>query len=135
MKKIFILLALIVPFGCFAENYQTLLFQTADGGKIPVPTANLVISVDDGKLFISNTDESMILETSDLMSMEFIEEALSPSITESLYSDASPVKLYTLDGLFAGEFCCIDSARENLPGGIYIIKLADGGSLKVNFKK
>ena len=48
---------------------------------------------------------------------------------------AGPVEFFTLDGKSAGCFNSFEEARTSLENNVYVVKLADGSSLKVYIKK
>lgn len=115
--------------------YKNLSFATADGGKFAIGAQNLVITVSGDKVTATNgKDDALEFDTSSLSYMEFTDFE-DPAKVDRIEEFSGPATLYTLDGQPAGRFGSLEEARSSLAGGIYVVRLADGSSLKVYIKK
>lgn len=135
MKKLFLPLILYVMavLGASAQ-YSSLVFTTDKGEELSIPVSNLVITISGENLIAQSDNQKLEIPTNSLTKMQFgdADNTGVANITESVNG---PVELYTLEGKSAGSFGTFDAARLALEDGVYIVKLADGNSLKIYIKK
>lgn len=135
MKKLLLLFSLaVMSTGAFAQ-YSYMTFTTNSGEKFSAQTEGLVITIDNGNLVAADTESTLTLPLNSLASMEFSETQEGTTGIATAVAADSGVKAYTVDGISAGSFSSLAEMRDVLPAGFYVIKLADGNTLKINIKK
>lgn len=121
MKTTFITLAFaaIAANAANAASYDYLTFQNLDGSQTSMAVDNLKMTVNDGKLVVTNAAGSATLPLSSLSKMFFAETS---GISDNLASDNQSAKAYTLAGVCVGTFRNVETAKLSLTKGIYVIK-------------
>lgn len=104
-----------------ASDYPWLTFRLADGTEMSVAADNLTMTYQDGKLLLSSGSVNEVFTVSDLESMRFSAELGAIAQVEG--DDNSPIELFTVNGIKAGEFRTVNDARRELPSGIYLVKM------------
>ena len=139
MKKISILfltllMTALAPLLAFAGRYSSLRFATNSGETYTVATDNLEILVNGENLTFSNTD--LTIPRSSLVSMEFTDYGDSPAEIDSVTFDGNgAVTVFSINGASAGTFDSFADALASLSQGVYVIKDANGNSLKISVGK
>ena len=117
-----------------AGSYSSLKFTSSTGETYMVATNNLEILVNGEKLTFSNTDLSIPL--SSLISMEFTDYVDSLAAIDTVNFDGNGlVTVYNIDGTSVGSFDSYTDALSSLSQGVYVIKDANGNSLKISVGK
>ena len=138
MKKLFTLVAAIAVTAFAASAYSSLNFYTTEGGDTHatvVVAEGLVVTIDGDNLIVQPKEggaRSIALNT--LVGMEFSDNETSDDETtkiESLFSETGILSVYSLDGLFKGDFASLEEAAAALPVGLYVIETHDGKSFKI----
>lgn len=133
MKKIILFLsALAVASALNADDYKSLLVKTQDGSEYKISIDGLKLALTDNNLVVSNSNESVTIPTTDLVSMEF--SGLMSSVTSVAGSDTQ-VSLYSTDGTFVGTYGSAGEAISAVSDGIYVIKTSEGSTRKITVKK
>lgn len=118
----------------FAEGYSTLKFTSASGEVFTVETNNLEISVYGENLAFNNTD--LLIPLSTLETMEFIDHYDGPAAVETVVASfESTVLVYGIDGKVVASFDSYTEALSSLGKGVYVIKDANGKTLKISIGK
>lgn len=133
-KKLLLLCVMISSAFAMMADYSALTFTDNTGSKLSVSTANLVITISDGQLKAVGGEGSLEFTLTDLVSMEFTDDPNVAGVSAP-GAEGGAVALYTLDGREAGRFSTIEQAQRQLEDGVYIVKLANGGTLKIYLKK
>ena len=139
MKKIslqflMMLMMVLIPSLAFAGRYTTLKF-TSDSGEIyNIATNNLEILVNGENLTFNNTD--LAIPLSSLVSMEFTDYDESSAAIDAVTFDGNGVvTVYNVNGSSVGSFDSYTEALASLSQGVYVIKDANGNSLKISVGK
>lgn len=118
----------------FAGRYTSLKFTSNTGETYDVATNNLEILVEGDNLTFSNTDLRIPLAS--LVSMEFEDYDNSTSlIYETVFDGNSPVLVFNINGTPIGHFTSYSQALGSLSQGLYVIKDANGNSIKLSVEK
>ena len=139
MKKISILfltllMTAVAPSLAFAGRYSSLKFTSNSGETYTVATNNLEILVNGENLTFSNTDLTIPLYS--LVSMEFTDYGDSPAEIDFITFDGNgAITVYNINGASAGTFNSYTEALRSLEQGVYVIKDANGNSLKISVGK
>lgn len=133
MKKLVLLFALLLPVTVWAAKYPSMVFTTTQGDEFSISSANLTINVEGDKIVATSGEDVLTFDALELASMEFSTE--TTTVVDNLVSENSALALYTLDGRYVGEFCCLEKAKNALDGGIYVAVMKNGGTVKINIKK
>ena len=135
MKKIIlsVMVALAGAF-CASAQYSSLIFTTDKGEELAVPVSGLVITISGENLIAQSENQKLEIPTKSLTMMQF-GDADNTGIADIVSTVNGPVEFYTVDGKKAGTFNSIEEAGRNLENNVYVVKLADGNSLKIYFKK
>lgn len=123
MKKILLAMsALLAASTASAYELEYLKFMYADGREQAIKVDELVITPSDGKLIAANATETLILEPADLTKMFFT----NTNSIDDIAADAvhAPVQVYTLTGGMLKSYPCIETAKDDLAPGIYIVRQA-----------
>lgn len=120
-KSIMMIAALLGVMQANAEDYSSFSFQKADGTVISMGIESLTMTVSDGKLIVTNANESQELSIADLSKMFFSTgaTAISEINTDSFNGK---IAVYGLDGTYRGSFDDKGQIAEQLGKGMYIIK-------------
>lgn len=124
----------LIPSLAFAGRYTTLKF-TSDSGEIyNIATNNLEILVNGENLTFNNTD--LAIPLSSLVSMEFTDYDESSAAIDAVTFDGNGVvTVYNVNGSSVGSFDSYTEALASLSQGVYVIKDANGNSLKISVGK
>ena len=117
-----------------ARRYSSLMFTSNTGETYTVATNNLEILVNGENLTFSNTD--LTIPLSSLISMEFTDYDDNPSAIDEISFDGnSAIAVYNIDGTSVGSFDSYTDALSSLGQGVYVLKDANGNSLKISVGK
>lgn len=135
MKKLILsfILTLGIGFGVSAQ-YSAMIFTTDQSEKLTIPVSDLIITIQDDNLLAMSGTQKLEIPLASLASMEFGYNT-NTGLDNIAISEGNPIVFYTLDGKKAGAFSTVEMARQALDGGVYIVKLKDGASLKIYIKK
>ena len=139
MKKFSLLILLMSMMAlpsslAMAGRYSSLKFTSSTGETYTIATNNLEILVNGENIAFSNTD--LTIPVSSLISMEFTDYVDSPAAIDTVNFDGNGlVAVYNIDGTSLGSFDSYTDALATLSQGIYVIKDANGNSLKINVEK
>lgn len=135
MKKFLLMAIALVMSATASAGYGYMLFYTNQSTDPEViATENLVITIDDENLMISNSkDRPLTLPLSTVSAMEF--SAGSYSSVGLVSETDGKVSLYSADGLPVGDFSSLDEAVGSLPAGIYVIRKTNGDTVKIMIGK
>lgn len=126
------IIALAATFGSAKYNYME--FVTDDGASLYISADNLSITIDGDKVTATSGSDQLDFDTASLSLMRFSPNG-SSAVENLEISTSDAVVFYTTDGKYAGEFRSLGDARSSLETGIYVVKLANGGTLKIHIKK
>lgn len=137
MKKLLLLFSFLTVAwmtGIAVTPYKYMEFTTLDDTSIVVESEGLEISVNDGILSLSNTSgTTMDIDASSLVSMQFTNSA---EVIDNITVDSdSKVQVYKLDGTVVGTFTNVSNAIDTLAPGVYILKSAEGQTIKIMIGK
>ena len=117
-----------------AGSYNSLKFTSNSGETYTVAASNLEILVDSEKLTFNNTD--LTIPLSSLVSMEFTDDGDNPAEIDTIISGGNEViTVYNISGTLVGSFDSYAEALASLSQGVYVIKDANGNSLKISVGK
>ena len=139
MKKfsfqfLMMLMMVLIPSLAFAGRYTTLKFTSASGETYNIATNNLEILVNGENLTFNNTN--LTIPLSSLVSMEFTDYDESSSAIDAVTFDGNGiVTVYNVNGSSVGSFDSYTEALASLSQGVYVIKDANGNSLKISVGK
>lgn len=124
----------LIPSLASAGRYNSLKFTSNTGETYTISTNNMEILIADRNLTFSNTN--IIIPLSSLVSMEFADYEEGASLVEGpVFDRECAVMVYNLNGTTVGYFDSYSEALGSLGKGLYVIKDANGNSLKVNVEK
>lgn len=124
----------LISTSALAGRYNSLEFTSNTGETYTVATEDLEILVEGDNLSFNNTDLTIPLTS--LVSMEFGDFDIDTTEVESIsVNQEGAVTVYNLNGTSAGTFNSYTEALAALRPGLYVIKDANGNSLKVNVEK
>ena len=134
LQFLMMLMMVLIPSLAFAGRYTTLKF-TSDSGEIyNIATSNLEILVNGENLTFNNTD--LAIPLSSLVSMEFTDYDESSAAIDAVTFDGNGVvTVYNVNGSSVGSFDSYTEALASLSQGVYVIKDANGNSLKISVGK
>ena len=135
MKKLLLLcgVTLLLSLPSFAD-YNSLEFTLTDGTSHYIKAEGLVINVESGNLSMTNkSNEKLELTLASLSSMQF-SEAETTGVA-SFTGEEGEVSVFTADGKNAGTFQSLQKAWEALSPGIYVIRNANGQTVKIRVTK
>lgn len=113
--------ALLLTVSASAEEYSYMSFQTTNGDIVSFGVESLTMSFSDGKLLLQNVDGSKEFAVADLSRMFFSSSATAISNIET--NNASGKKrVYTLSGIFIGEFNSLLEVKDAVKSGMYLVK-------------
>lgn len=105
-------------FGMQAQSYDYLTFQTSDGEQ-SVAALGTVITFSNGNMVVKNGQEEYTIALSNLNKFYFSDSA---SGIQEMEKSSEPVVVYTVSGQLIGRFSDANTAKANLPRGIYVTK-------------
>lgn len=133
--KVLFLTMVCLPFmAAHAESYAYLTFQKADGMVVSIGVESLEMTLHDGKLTYTNSAGTGTLTLADLAAMYFSASdatAITPVVVDS--TDGK-VEVFSLKGTSYGTFSSVKAVQGSVPAGMYIIKMANGKTLKITVK-
>lgn len=139
MKKVFLtVLIAACALVSRADGYPYLAFQTLDGAVSTISTSGLTLTYSEGTLTASaaaqgdaqGAGETLTLETARLSRMYFTDTATGVQAL-SASAGVQTVDVFTADGRRAGRFGSLQEAMARLPKGAYVVKAADGLTVKI----
>lgn len=117
-----------------AGGYNSLKFTSDTGEIYTITTDNLEILIEGENLVFNNTDLSLPLAT--LLSMEFTDYSDETAGTDSMIIEPdAAVTVFDLNGVSIGSFDTYSEAISALCNGVFVIKDANGNSLKISVGK
>lgn len=130
MKKLMIFLMCVTAMisKAMAYDYNYLSFETSDGSVVSMDVTSLIITISGTTLTVTNTSANQSFTLTNLSNMHFSttdETTDAAGITSLVDSDCQEVEVYSLSGISMGTFDNLNSAKGNLPKGIYVIKNND----------
>ncbi|MDE7380700.1 MAG: hypothetical protein K2N03_01050 [Muribaculaceae bacterium] len=123
------LATLACSFNASAE-YDYLRIRQTDGSETIIPSENLSISFSDGKMNILSSEGVRSFELSSLASMNFSDISSATPLTNNASLNCT---VWSLNGVFQGEFPSPEAARIALDSDIYIVIFTDGTAGRVAF--
>lgn len=115
-------------------DYNYLDFKYADGNVKSLKTEGLIIRIDGSELQVTNSvNESLTVNASLLTSMQLVNE--SAGVVSILSSSYGPIEIYNLNGISMGKYENANDATSLLPQGVYVIKKANGETIKLLVNK
>ncbi len=123
MKKVLLVIVSLIGFATAkAYDYPYLTFQNADGTEQSVSVEGLTITYADGQLSIVGNGVTQKLDAAQLSKMYFATEASS---IETLNRDNDGrVEIYSVFGIFLGNYDSAQQAVSALEKGVYVMKSA-----------
>lgn len=116
-----------------ADTYSYLTFRQADGTLVSVASSSLSMTFVDGKLVATNGSESLKMTVADLTSMFFSETNETTGIDETTITNADgEVQVFSLQGVSLGKFDTLESLKQKLPAGIYVVKTVKNANGKIS---
>lgn len=125
-----ILLAAAGAMSVGAEN--RLVFESTDGTQHTFALTELTITVNAGKLHVTNSDGTATLDAAGLSKMYFSDDfSAVTDITADILS--TPVTVYGLTGVKIATYASMQEACSLLTAGYYIM-VSDGVTYKIHIK-
>lgn len=122
MRKLKMIIgALLLTVSASAEDYPYMSFQTTDGEIVSVGVESLTMNFADGKLLLQNVDGSKEFALTDLSRMFFSSSATTISSIEANCGNGKK-RVYTLSGIYIGEFSSLREIEETVANGMYLVK-------------
>lgn len=117
-----------------ADGFGTLVFKSANGETYSLEAKDLEIYYKDGNITFNN--DKRIIPVSTLVSMEFSDNPADNTAVEKLFTDTTgPVTVYSIDGIKTGKFQSLSEAYQSLKPGLYVVRLSNGETIKIEMKK
>lgn len=133
MKQAILFLTLLLfTVAARAGDYKSLVFQTADG-TTSVDLSELVITVADGKLVAANASGTVTIDASTLTKMYFSTDEATGIESVTTTGEGAKLDVYDLQGRKVGSYDNLQSARQALRQGMYVIR-QDGRTFKIAVK-
>lgn len=133
-KTIVFLMAMAGSVAAQAYDYPYLTIQTVDGTEQSVAVASLKLTFSDGKLVVTNSDGTQTFTLSSLSKMFFSASQTAGISDATTTTDADgSAEVYSVGGMFLGQFESIAKAKESLKPGIYVVKTKTK-TLKISIK-
>ncbi len=117
----------------YADNTLQMVFQTADGSTKSIDANALSITIDNGNLIANNGGSSLQFALTNLTKMYFTNGSSGIDLPVAGLNNG-PVKIYSLSGVYEGEFESVADASNALTPGTYVIKTNDDKTLKIIVK-
>ena len=134
MKKLILMFFLLLSVGIASANYNYMIFVTDTGEHFSIDSSGLTIKIDDDKVIATTGNEILEFYSASLSQMYF-SNVTTTSVLKLETLENSGAIVYSLDGIAMGKFTSLDEIRDVLPNGVYLLKLSDGSSLKINLIK
>lgn len=132
MKKIIAIVIGILAVLVAKADYTTLSFKTVGGQTHHLDLKGLVISFSQENLTASDQKASITLPLAQVETMEFTDIA---SIGDDTMVNGDKMNeettVYAVGGMLMGTYPSFAEAMRDLPAGVYILKYADGTTLKI----
>lgn len=133
--KVLFLTMVCLPFmAAHAESYAYLTFQKADGTVVSIDVESLEMTLQDGKLTYTNSAGTGTLTLADLAAMYFSASDATAITPVVVGSTDGKVEVFSLKGTSYGTFSSVKAVQGSVPAGMYIIKMANGKTLKITVK-
>ncbi len=133
--KVLFLTMVCLPFmAAHAEGYAYLTFQKADGTVVSIDVESLEMTLQDGKLTYTNSAGTGTLTLADLAAMYFSASDATAITPVVVSSTDGKVEVFSLKGTSYGTFSSVKAVQGSVPAGMYIIKMANGKTLKITVK-
>ena len=116
-----------------AGRYTSLKFTSNSGDVYTVATDNLEILINGENLTFNNTN--LIIPLTSLVSMEFSDFGSTAEIDIVTFDGTNVVTVYNINGTIAGSFDSYAVALASLGQGVYVVKDANGNTLKISVEK
>lgn len=114
-------------------SYPYFSFQTADGTVTSVDASSHIMTLNEGKLIVSNGSESYEFPVTNLSKMYFSTEKTG-GVYDVLSSDADALKeVYSVSGVYVGTYTDMATLKSSLQPGMYIVK-SSGETQKIAVK-
>ena len=122
-KSVFILMALAGSLAAQADDFPYLTIQATDGTEQSVAVESLKLTFSNGQLVATNSDGTQTFALSSLSKMYFsTTQTAGISTTISSTPTEGSVEVYSLSGMFMGQFESMTKAKESLRPGVYVMK-------------
>lgn len=133
-KTIVFLMAMAGSVAAQAYDYPYLTIQTVDGTEKSVAVESLKLTFCDGKLVVTNSDGTQTFTLSSLSKMFFSASQTAGISDATTTTDADgSAEVYSVGGMFMGQYDSIVKAKESLKPGIYVVKTKTK-TLKISVK-
>lgn len=133
-KTIVFLMAMAGNLAALAYEYPYLTIQTVDGTEKSVAVESLKLTFSDDKLVVTNSDGTQTFTLSSLSKMFFSASQTAGISDATTTTDADgSAEVYSVSGMFLGQFESIAKAKESLKPGIYVVKTKTK-TLKISVK-
>ncbi len=132
MKHFIITAVLVTTAATMHAEYTSFTFRTKDGKEQTVSADGLKITFADGKLNAKNENGSLSIELADMKSMAFTDFVSGLESVENT-AEVSGV-YYNTRGVCCGTFETYAEAASTLPAGIYLVRTADGKTIKASIR-
>jgi len=133
-KTIVFLMAMAGSVAAQAYDYPYLTIQTVDGTEKSVAVESLKLTFSDGKLVVTNSDGTQTFTLSSLSKMFFSASQTAGISDATTTTDADgSAEVYSVGGMFMGQYDSIVKAKESLKPGIYVVKTKTK-TLKISVK-
>lgn len=124
MKNILILiLAFTTSLMTYANDYtyNYLVFTSQDGTEKAIAVESLKLSFVNGQLVVDNGVENQTYSLTSLSKMFFSENTVD-GIVETVINGNEDVDVFTVSGIWMGNFGNVDDAKKSLQRGVYVLK-------------
>lgn len=120
MKNVFLLLAVCCTLLAHASSYNYLVFTNTSGAKTSFGVSNLTLKVEGSDLKVTNTNGSVNLVLTDLVSMQFSNNDITTGVENVLNADKT-VQVFSVSGATIGSYGSLMEAVQMLDAGVYVI--------------
>lgn len=120
MKNVFLLLAVCCTLLAHASSYNYLVFTNTSGAKTSFGVSNLTLKVEGSDLKVTNTNGSVNLVLTDLVSMQFSNNDITTGVENVLNADKA-VQVFSVSGATIGAYGSLMEASQMLDAGVYVI--------------
>ena len=105
-----------------AYEYPYLVFLNTEGTATTLSVESLSITINDGKLVVTNTDGTQTFSLSDLSKMFFTKTTDLTGVNDINTDGMEEVEVFTIGGVKLGKYENIALAKASLKSGLYVIK-------------
>ena len=120
MKNVFLLLAVCCTLLAQASSYKYLVFTNNSGAKTSFGVSNLTLKVEGSDLKVTDTNGSVNLVLTDLVSMQFSNNDIALGVENVLNADKA-VQVFSVSGATIGTYGSLMEAAHMLGAGSYVI--------------